>query len=145
MKPERVAEIIGDHIDESEVVSERRIHAVTDRDRYRDALLTLRKQDFQHLTTISGTDIGDEIELIYHVDCGDGVLLDLAMSIPKDSLEVQTVTDIYPGAILYERELMDLLGVEVKDHPDPRRLLLSDDWPDGKYPLRREDMEEQGK
>jgi Ni,Fe-hydrogenase III component G len=53
-------------------------------------------------------------------------------------LEIETVTDIFPGAVLYERDLMEMLGVQVKGHPDPRRLFLPDDWPAGKFPLRKE-------
>jgi Ni,Fe-hydrogenase III component G len=64
--------------------------------------------------------------------------LNLKLSIPKTDLEIETVTDIFPGATLYERELMEMLGVQVKGHPDPRRLFLSDDWPAGKFPLRKE-------
>ena len=39
-----------------------------------------------------------------------------------------------PGAILYEREIQDMFGIVVEDIPDPRRLLLPDDWPEGQYP-----------
>jgi len=38
---------------------------------------------------------------------------------------------------LYERELLDLLGITPRGHPDPRRLVLPDDWPGG-YPLRKD-------
>lgn len=139
MKAEEVLELIEDFVDEREVVSERRVRATTDKERYRKALQELSNQNIQHISTISGTDMGEEIELIYHVSCGNGTLLDLSIEIPKDERKVPTVTDIFPGAVLYERELMDLLGIEVQNHPDPRRLVLPDDWPEGKYPLIREE------
>lgn len=142
MKPEKVIELIEDYVEESEIVSDRRLRAITDRDRYKNILESLREEGIRRISTISGTDMGEEIELIYHVSCGDGVLLDLKMDVPIDDLKVRTITDIFPGAILFERELMDLLGVEIEDHPDPRRLVLADDWPEGKYPLRREEVEE---
>jgi Ni,Fe-hydrogenase III large subunit len=33
---------------------------------------------------------------------------------------------------------MDLLGMKFAGHPKPKRLILSDDWPEGVYPLRKE-------
>lgn len=47
-----------------------------------------------------------------------------------------TLTDVWPGANWLEREIMDLMGVTFSGHPDPRRLLLTDDW-DG-HPHRRD-------
>ena len=40
-----------------------------------------------------------------------------------------------------EREISELLGIKFKNHPDMRRLLLSDEWPEGVYPLRRDYQE----
>ena len=48
---------------------------------------------------------------------------------------VPTVTNVWPGANWLEREIMDLMGVTFSGHPDPRRLLMADDW-DG-HPQRR--------
>ena len=38
-----------------------------------------------------------------------------------------------------EREMAELLGITFRNHPDMRHLLLADDWPEGRYPLRRAD------
>ncbi len=137
MKAEEVIGLIRADIDGYEVTSERRVSATTDKKRFKNALLTLRERDIRHLTAITGTDLGKEIEIIYHVSCGDGVLLNLRLKVSKRAPKVPTVTDIFPGAILYERELMEMLGVKVDGHPDPRRLFLPEDWPDGEYPLRQ--------
>ena len=37
-----------------------------------------------------------------------------------------------------EREFQDLLGIRAEGHPDPRRLVLPDDWPAALHPLRRD-------
>ena len=42
-----------------------------------------------------------------------------------------------PAAEWIEREMWELLGIDFKNHPDMRHLLLDDDWPEGNYPLRR--------
>lgn len=93
--------------------------------------------DMTHITTITAIDVGEDIEVIYHL-FSKGVSLNLRTSAPKDNPVIDTITDILPGAILYEREIQDLLGIKVKDHPDPRRLVLPEDWPEGVYPLRKD-------
>jgi Ni,Fe-hydrogenase III large subunit/Ni,Fe-hydrogenase III component G len=48
------------------------------------------------------------------------------------------VTPALPAAHWYEREVQDLLGLTAVGHPDPRPLVLHDDWPSGVYPLRKD-------
>lgn len=138
MRAEEVLELVKNYIVEARVAAERRIFATTDVDRYRQALQALKDHGITHLSTITGIDLGDGIAVIYHLDCG-GTLLNLKLVVSRESPALRTVTDIFPGAVLYERDLMEMLGVRVKYHPDPRRLFLPDDWPAGKYPLRKEE------
>ena len=56
----------------------------------------------------------------------------------RDHPEIESITSVCPAAEWIERELWELLGVQVRNHPDLRHLLLRDDWPAGKYPLRRD-------
>lgn len=49
-----------------------------------------------------------------------------------------SVTPLLPAAHWYEREVRDLLGIVPQGHPDPRRLVLHDDWPRGYHPLRKD-------
>ncbi|MFA5167302.1 MAG: NADH-quinone oxidoreductase subunit C [Candidatus Omnitrophota bacterium] len=43
-----------------------------------------------------------------------------------------------PQANWHEREIQDLLGLVAAGHPDPRRLVLHEDWPQGLFPLRKD-------
>ena len=92
-----------------------------------------------HLSTISGNDRGAHIDVIYHF-VADGVSLNIRAAVDKAVDEIDTITPVVPAAILYEREIQDLLGINIAGHPDPRRLILPEDWPDGDYPLRRDDI-----
>lgn len=94
-----------------------------------------------HLSTITGVDAGRSIEVIYHF-VTEGLSLNLRAVVPKDVDVIDTITSVLPSAILYEREVAEMFGVEITGHPDPRRLVLPDDWPEGDYPLRREDAED---
>ena len=41
-----------------------------------------------------------------------------------------------PQAEWIEREIWEMLGINFKGHPNLKRLLLAEDWPEDKYPLR---------
>jgi NADH-quinone oxidoreductase subunit C len=50
--------------------------------------------------------------------------------------QMPSVAGIWPAAGWHEREAFDLFGIKFNDHPDLRRILLSDDW-EG-FPLRKD-------
>ena len=49
-----------------------------------------------------------------------------------------SITPLVPAAALYEREIQDLFGLIADGHPDPRRLVMHSNWPQGQFPLRRD-------
>jgi len=60
------------------------------------------------------------------------------IKIPKSSLKVPTITDLIPGAIFYEQEVHDMLGVIFEGHPDLSPLVVPENWPEGVHPLRKD-------
>ena len=44
----------------------------------------------------------------------------------------------HPAANWFEREVMDLFGLVPEGHPNPARVALHDDWPDGAWALRKD-------
>ena len=90
-----------------------------------------------HLGTISGVDLGESFEVLYHLSNADGTVT-VRVQAPRSEPRIPSVCSVIPGAILYERELQDMFGLVVENIPDPRPLLLADDWPAGEYPLRKD-------
>lgn len=135
---EKLKAEFGDKITDIKIPREHRIFVSVTLDTYKEVIRFL-KQNFNmsHLTTITAIDAGENIEVLYHFFVKD-ISLNLRTFVPKAKPEIETITPIIPGAILYEREIQDLLGLTVKNHPDPRRLILPENWKEGVYPLRKE-------
>ena len=89
------------------------------------------------LTAITGLDLGANIGVLYHVRLSDGFVT-VRVEVPKENPKIATITDLMPGAAFHEREVTDLLGVTIEGHPSPGRLLLSENWPENVYPLRKD-------
>ena len=61
--------------------------------------------------------------------------------IPGNDPTFPSVTPLVPACVWYEREAYDMFGLVAEGLPDKRRLVLSDDWPDGLHPLRKDAMD----
>jgi NADH:ubiquinone oxidoreductase subunit C len=90
----------------------------------------------QHLSTITARDTGAELEILYHFFV-NGVVITVRTSCPRNDPTIDSIVGVFPGAILYERELHDILGIVPTGHPDLRRLVLPEDW-EGGFPLRKD-------
>jgi len=60
----------------------------------------------------------------------------LKVRLHGEDAHVATLTPLWPAANWLEREVWDLFGIAFDGHPDPRRLLMPEDW-EG-YPLRKD-------
>lgn len=91
------------------------------------------------LQIATGVDTPAAIEILYHWAFDrQGFVLTVRTHLDRQNPEIESVANICKGAEWIEREIWELLGVRFRNHPDLRHLLLSDDWPEGKYPLRRD-------
>lgn len=75
--------------------------------------------------------------LVYVFSVG-GKWVSVEAEIDPASPEFPSVTPRLPAAHWYEREVQDMFGLIPDGHPDPRRLVLHDDWPEGVHPLRKD-------
>jgi len=85
----------------------------------------------------SGVDVRDHMEILYHFTFDEvDLTVSFRVKLPKNKLEIDSVTPLFEGANWIEREMRELLGINFIGHPNPKRLLLPEEWPDGVYPLR---------
>jgi NADH-quinone oxidoreductase subunit C len=76
-------------------------------------------------------------ELVYIlVSVAHRLRIRLKVRLHGDAAHVATVSGVWPAANWLEREVWDLLGIVFDGHPDPRRLLMPEDW-EG-FPLRKD-------
>jgi len=135
---EKINQDIKDKVQEVSLAAPRRVQVKVAREQL-NAVLTYLKEQFgyTHLGTISGVDLGDHFEVVYHMSSAVATV-NVRILTPRGDPKIPSTCTVIPGAILYERELQDMFGLVVEDIPDPRPLLLADDWPAGQYPLRKD-------
>lgn len=135
----KMKHLIGKNVLECKVSRLRRIFILINKKAFMKTIRYLTKEmGFSHLSTITGADVGKEIEVIYHLNRGGKIELSLKIRVVKDKPVLLTITNIIPGATLYEREVHDLLGVIFEGHPDLSPIVLPEGWPSNVYPLRNE-------
>jgi len=89
---------------------------------------------FDMLTCVSGVDMVDHIESVYHFhSLSRNWLLQVRVKLPNDAPAVDSLVGLYPSANWLERECYDMVGITYRGHPDLRRILLDDDF--NGYPL----------
>jgi len=103
-----------------------------------DCLRALRdSHGYRTYVLASATDRKETIEVVHGVrnlETGDEFFVKVVL--PADAPELDSAAMVYAGADWQEREILDLFGVTFRNHPDPRRILMPDEY-EG-HPLRKE-------
>ncbi len=87
----------------------------------------------------SGMDDRDHMEILYHFILEEiNLLVSLRVKLKKPNLEIESLAPTIEAVNWIEREINEMLGINFIGHPDLRRLLLPENWPQGVYPLRRD-------
>ena len=98
------------------------------------------QQTFERLSTVTAVDrypAEPRFEVVYHLhSVARNERLRLKCRLPGGNPEIDSVTSVWRGANWYERETFDLFGIRFLNHPDPRRIMLPEDW-EG-HPLRKD-------
>ena len=112
-----------------------------ERDRLRDVCEFLRDDealDFRALVALNAVDYVDYFEVVYRLVSyrhNHATVLKVRVY-ERDEPSVPSVTSVWKGAELQEREVYDLMGVGFDGHPNLKRIFLWEGF-EG-YPLRRD-------
>jgi len=121
------------------ILRSRRISLEIDKQNFPEVFdFAVKSLKFGMLSAITGLDEGENLGFIYHLAREDGNVLNIKISAPKANPAIGSVTDYFPSADIYEREVVDLFGAKVEGLAQGSRYPLTDDWPKGEFPLRKD-------
>lgn len=93
--------------------------------------------DLDYLFCLTGVDWKTHLSVVYHLSSTKhrhSVVVKAKLD--RENPEIDTVSDIWRTAEFNEREAFELFGIRFINHPDLRRLLLTDEF-EG-WPLRKD-------
>jgi NADH:ubiquinone oxidoreductase subunit C len=103
-----------------------------------DVMRTLRDRfGYRYYVLASATDRGEIFDVVHGVrnlDTRDELFVKVRLA--RDRAALDSLAFLYSGAEWHEREILDLFGIVFRNHPDPRRILLPDEY-EG-HPLRKD-------
>ena len=96
---------------------------------------------WNHLSTITGIDLGNEIGLLYHFWKGRR-FIQVRTQVSKSAPRLKSISGALAAGTLYEAEIQDLLGVAFEGNPFlGKKLLLPDIYPPNAPPPLRKDSD----
>ena len=145
----KLKETFGTKLSLVEIVSPTRIRLHIHVDDIEAIMLYIAFElNFTSLAAISGVDYETYFEVVYHLDRWDGDATVIQVHIKledRQNPKVPSVTSIWGSANWHERELFDLFGIKVENHPNLKRLLLPEEWDEYEHkhiselhPMRRD-------
>jgi len=140
-RSEKIREKLGSKIISWEEKRDKRIYFSIAKEHIFKTVEFLFKELGLRFSIASGVDTPAGLEILYHFsDDKSGLVYSVRVMIEdKKHPEIDSVTPLFSGAEWIEREMWELLGIKFKGHPNLKRLLLAEDWPEGNYPLRHKD------
>jgi NADH-quinone oxidoreductase subunit C len=102
-----------------------------------EALLSNPYSRMNYLRCVTGIERDDCLEAAYNLmNITTGTRVCLHVRCGKDAATVPSLTPLWPGADLQEREAYDLMGITFEGHYDLRRVLLDERFIN--HPLRKD-------
>ena len=94
--------------------------------------------EYNYLKSISAVDYIEYFEIVYHLDSliNNSSIVVKSKLYGRSKLSIKSVTALWKGAELQEREIWDLMGIYFDDHPNMKRILLWEGF-EG-HPLRKD-------
>ncbi|MEO8357546.1 MAG: NADH-quinone oxidoreductase subunit C [Chloroflexota bacterium] len=141
-KLENIVQALQEKFDASFEEFRGEVHVFVNPEQIVEALTLLRdKYDFELLSAMTATDYLPQLSPRFHVIyqlTSLAKVLSIQLRVPVNDANptIPTATGVYEVANWRERELMDMFGIIAEGHPDPRKLLLPEDWE--VHPLRKD-------
>jgi NADH-quinone oxidoreductase subunit C len=99
-----------------------------------DVLMDLTAVDY---SKFPGREDGPRFEVVYHLySLPANHRLRVKVRVDEDDAVVPTAVPLWPIANWFEREVWDMFGIRFEGHPDPRRLLMYEEFVG--HPLRKD-------
>lgn len=98
------------------------------------------EQRYDLLVDVTAVDYGGgrPLQIVYQLwSVPHKRALRIKCELPLDGLSIDSVVQLWNAANWLEREVYDLFGVEFRDHPDLRRILMPQNYAEG-HPLRKD-------
>ncbi|SOC81523.1 NADH-quinone oxidoreductase subunit C [Salinimicrobium sediminis] len=97
---------------------------------------------FDYLFCLTGVDYGKELGVVYHLESTvhRHIMVVKVQTADRENPILDSVQDLWATANFHEREVFDFFGIKFKNHPNLKRLFLTDEW-EG-YPLRKDYVDE---
>ena len=121
-------------------IGEDNISLKNDKSKLLDFFKSLKdEKKFNLLSSVTSVDFMSKFVVVYHftsIEKNESLVLKLPCGESRSEPSVVSVTSIWRGAELQEREIYDLMGIYFDNHPNMKRLLLWENF-DG-HPLRKD-------
>ena len=97
---------------------------------------------FDYLFCLTGMDWGKELGIIYHIESTihRHQIVVKVQTEDRENPTFDSVWKIWRTAEFHEREVFDFFGIKFNNHPNLKRLFLTDEW-EG-FPLRKDYVDE---
>jgi NADH/F420H2 dehydrogenase subunit C len=97
---------------------------------------------FDYLFCLTGIDYEKALGVIYHLESTTHrhIVVVKVQTEDRENPTFDSVWDIWRTAEFHEREVFDFFGIKFNNHPNLKRLFLTDEW-EG-FPLRKDYVDE---
>ncbi|PIU41725.1 MAG: hypothetical protein COS99_03965 [Candidatus Omnitrophica bacterium CG07_land_8_20_14_0_80_42_15] len=137
---ENIQGVLGNKIKKFYEKSEKRVYIDIEPKDLIETVTFIFKKLGARFSIASAIDRPDGTEIMYHFSFDQyGMIVSFRVFMKERiGVKVDSITPIFIGAEWIEREMHELFGIDFIGHPNLKRLLLPDDWPSDKHPLRKD-------
>ena len=83
---------------------------------------------FKYIRSITGSDLEEHFEIVYSLySFENNWPVNIKIKLDHEKPKVDSIVSVYRGADWFEREIWEMLGIDIKGHPGLKPLLLVGD------------------